>query len=772
MAERNVIEYLFRGKDEVSGTIDRVSSAFGTAVKAATALGLGYAAIKVGQFVKEQIDVVDELGKMSQKSGVAVESLSRLQHAFLLNEVDANELSNAFKFLSRSIESAASGNKSAEAAFSSLGLSLSDIKNSSPDEVLLKIADAFSKSEDGSAKAAIAMKLFGRAGVDMIPALNEGRAGISKLTEEADRLGLTVSKEFSREADEFNDSITRIQQGTAGAGRSVAKALLPVLNETMDALGNMFATTENAVPWGKIIAIAAAAIATALIGIIGAAKQVYIVVSSTFEALGTSIGGLLAAVTTAAGGDLREAFDILKQSSSDAGSVMVKMAEDIVKVNKEAHDGITQIWEGLGRLEDGVDSVSEATSEANKNKLNIVDPEAVEALEKLRAKQQEFLTSLEQSEAASRDDRLALLKSEYNARLSQMDALGLQGADLARAEVALESWVSQEKLNIRRSMLDQLGIADAEYRAMTEQLASEQSQRMIEAGLTEAQADRYLKTTLLEQQLAFHEARRTAIGEDNLTNAEIALLNYEEEHLQLQLALERQLITREQFAAAEYSLEVNKQAALGSLHAAAEKNRLMVSKMTADQQLAYTSQSLNSLSALMQTQNEKQFKIGKAAAIAQAVINTYQAATAAFASASAIPIVGWILGPIAAAAAVALGIANVNKIKSTQFQGQAHDGMTNVPSEGTYLLDKGERVLSPSQNNDLTKFLSNGGDESETASSGIGQVVININVPTGEALRSMSKRDWEDLVSDRVIPAINALDKKGVRPDSIQRAQR
>jgi len=35
--------------------------------------------------------------------------------------------------------------------------------------------------------------------------------------------------------------------------------------------------------------------------------------------------------------------------------------------------------------------------------------------------------------------------------------------------------------------------------------------------------------------------------------------------------------------------------------------------------------------------------------------------------------------------------------------------MTNVPSESTFLLDKGERVLSPNQNKDFTDFISGGG---------------------------------------------------------------
>ena len=39
------------------------------------------------------------------------------------------------------------------------------------------------------------------------------------------------------------------------------------------------------------------------------------------------------------------------------------------------------------------------------------------------------------------------------------------------------------------------------------------------------------------------------------------------------------------------------------------------------------------------------------------------------------------------------------------ISGIAHGGLDYVPSESTYLLDKGERVLSPNQNRDLTEFL-------------------------------------------------------------------
>ena len=54
--------------------------------------------------------------------------------------------------------------------------------------------------------------------------------------------------------------------------------------------------------------------------------------------------------------------------------------------------------------------------------------------------------------------------------------------------------------------------------------------------------------------------------------------------------------------------------------------------------------------------------IGKAAAVAQTTISTFQGATQAFSSLSSIPVVGPALGAVAAAAAVASGLANVKKI--------------------------------------------------------------------------------------------------------------
>jgi len=82
------------------------------------------------------------------------------------------------------------------------------------------------------------------------------------------------------------------------------------------------------------------------------------------------------------------------------------------------------------------------------------------------------------------------------------------------------------------------------------------------------------------------------------------------------------------------------------------------------------------------------------AVVATAQATALQAQLAAFASTAAIPIVGPAMAPAAAAAAAAVSQSYVAAISATALAGMAHDGIDSVPTEGTWLLNKGERVLT------------------------------------------------------------------------------
>jgi hypothetical protein len=75
---------------------------------------------------------------------------------------------------------------------------------------------------------------------------------------------------------------------------------------------------------------------------------------------------------------------------------------------------------------------------------------------------------------------------------------------------------------------------------------------------------------------------------------------------------------------------------------------------------------------------KKAFQINKAMNIATATIDTYKGATAAFASAG-----NPILGAVMAAIVVASGLANIAKIKATQFEGGGNAAPTSTASSAT-----------------------------------------------------------------------------------------
>lgn len=93
------------------------------------------------------------------------------------------------------------------------------------------------------------------------------------------------------------------------------------------------------------------------------------------------------------------------------------------------------------------------------------------------------------------------------------------------------------------------------------------------------------------------------------------------------------------------------------------------------------------------------FLVNQGISIAQALINTEVAATKAMAEG------GMIAGIPMATAIRALGYASVGLIAGQTIAGMAHNGIDNIPKEGTWLLDGGERVLNPQQNKDLTNYL-------------------------------------------------------------------
>ena len=125
------------------------------------------------------------------------------------------------------------------------------------------------------------------------------------------------------------------------------------------------------------------------------------------------------------------------------------------------------------------------------------------------------------------------------------------------------------------------------------------------------------------------------------------------------------------------------------------------------------------------------FAMQKAFSIASSIAAAWTAYTTAFADPSAMTLAQKFAGGAAVMAALTPALST---IASVSIDGMAHDGIDNIPKEGTWLLDKGERVVDSRTNSDLKNYL----NEARSNNSG---AKITVNNNTGAQVNARQNPD-------------------------------
>jgi hypothetical protein len=172
------------------------------------------------------------MNDLSQRVGVGVESLAKFRKAAVTSGTDIDGVAKSLAKLSKGMYEAAQTGKGATAeALQELGISATDAagKLKTADQVTLEIANKFKEMPDGVEKTALAMRLFGKSGAEMIPMLNMGGDAI-------DKLSVKMTKAFAEKADEYSDRLAVLSGKVGGLAMGLTVALLPALDAITSAL--------------------------------------------------------------------------------------------------------------------------------------------------------------------------------------------------------------------------------------------------------------------------------------------------------------------------------------------------------------------------------------------------------------------------------------------------------------------------------------------------------------------------------------------------------
>jgi len=161
------------------------------------------------------------------------------------------------------------------------------------------------------------------------------------------------------------------------------------------------------------------------------------------------------------------------------------------------------------------------------------------------------------------------------------------------------------------------------------------------------------------------------------------------------------------------ALEKAKTNALNKISEQKSKNEIDWEKLTSKEKTRIVQQGLSDLTSILGEESAA----GKAAAIANATISTYQSATDSYKSLAGIPIIGPALGFAAAGAAIASGMATVKKITSVKTPnaggggGAAIGGISKGSSGSAPSIPPAFNVVGASNTNQLAEAI--GGQSKE-----------------------------------------------------------
>ena len=205
--------------DAGSGKGGGLSSLLGLTGIGAGALSAAGVGGTVVALAKGALDAADNLTKLSDRTGIAIEGLQRLQ---AVAEPSGNSLDQVASAVNQFQKRLSEGSKDTVSALGEIGLSIGQLRALSPDEQFFAIAKGIQSIKDPAEQTRIAMELFGKSGAELLPTLKADVDGLKDST-------VKMSAESAKALDDFGDGLSRLKSNAVAMLGDMAGSTLQLV---------------------------------------------------------------------------------------------------------------------------------------------------------------------------------------------------------------------------------------------------------------------------------------------------------------------------------------------------------------------------------------------------------------------------------------------------------------------------------------------------------------------------------------------------------------
>jgi lambda family phage tail tape measure protein len=185
------------------------------------------AGLAIASFVADAYSSANALSDMAKAAGVSTQALLGFRDAVKSNGGEAQAAVDSMGKFSQAIEGAASGSLDLQDKFLQLGISLSDLRTMSEEQLLSKVIQELGKGEGNAQKMALAISFFGKSfkSVDFQGVAND----IKKTTEAAG--GAAAGFDSAGQAQQnFQGAISKLQTELLKALDPISKLAIKILD--------------------------------------------------------------------------------------------------------------------------------------------------------------------------------------------------------------------------------------------------------------------------------------------------------------------------------------------------------------------------------------------------------------------------------------------------------------------------------------------------------------------------------------------------------------
>lgn len=598
---------------------------------------------------------IDQQAKMARTLDGSIDGLRALQIAASDAGTSENVAADAAQRLNGRLAEAERGTGRAVEALDRLGLSASELQNMDVDERMATLADRMNTLNYSSGQAIDTLRDFGVRNREMALMLIDGGEAIRNARDEVDAFGLSLSEVDAAKVESANDAMSRIGRTMEGVQNAIAIEFAPLVNELSDrfnelskendGFGNIATQVAQSVSLGfakvadifRGLQVAIKGIEVIVVGVWRVFNNASLQIWESFSQLVDGITGGVNKVIRGMNAIGASVDEIPKMSNSqfmrDARRFDDELGQILADKNLELHE--------LAATEMPSDKIMQFFEDVKKRSQEMAEQVIAD-----RNRIGGGSSGQEGESGTNSGEEDGEKNKELKKRLdSQLKLL----RDAGKTRVQLAKDTHQAEIESMKTMLDLGMVNRQEYSELAIQSAERLQERMREIRGKEVEEERGKFEKSFELLKSFTEQQR------EYTNG----------------------VRSEQLEAFNVFADVGFQ-----LAAAAEEKKTKAAKRGADarkniekdegkSKLDTAKGVFGSMSALMNSENKKMFRIGQAAAIANATISTFEGATKALSY-------GPFIGPPLAAMITAAGMANVASIASQKPNG----GGAKSPSTG------------------------------------------------------------------------------------------